>query len=55
MKSQKRRKLIECAGAALIALALTPTVAAAQKLSDIQSNGPLLLKGRVQRPAHHRR
>ena len=37
------RKLIGIAGAALLALALTPTIAAAQDYSAVQNNGNLHL------------
>jgi pimeloyl-ACP methyl ester carboxylesterase len=45
MKSQRRKQTIALSGAALLALALMPTMAAAQFYSDVQSNGPLQLSG----------
>ena len=44
MKSQRPKQTIALSGAALLALALMPTMAAAQFYSDVQSNGPLHLK-----------
>ena len=45
MKSQKMRESTALASAALLALMLMPTMAAAQFYSDVQSNGPLHLRG----------
>src|ERR1700730_10760093 len=45
MKSQKMNKNTALASAALLGLALMPTIAAAQNLSAVQSNGPLHLGG----------
>src|SRR5436853_3480482 len=45
MKSQKIRKNKALASAALLALTLMPTITAAQFYSDVQSNGPLHLRG----------
>jgi hypothetical protein len=45
MKSQKLRKNTSLASAALLALALMPTIAAAQELDAVQSNGNLHLRG----------
>ena len=45
MKNQRRKQTIALAGAALLALALMPSMAAAQFYSDVQSNGPLQLSG----------
>jgi hypothetical protein len=45
MKSQKLRKNIGLATAALLALALMPTIAVAQDLSAVQDNGNLHLRG----------
>ena len=45
MKSQKIRRSIPSASAALLALMLMPTIGAAQEFKDLQSNGNLHLKG----------
>jgi pimeloyl-ACP methyl ester carboxylesterase len=45
MNSQKLKKRIGFASAALLALVLMPSIAAAQYLSDVQSNGSLHLRG----------
>jgi hypothetical protein len=45
MKRQKLHKIKTLASAAVLALALMPTIAAAQEFSDLQSNGNLHLRG----------
>jgi len=45
MKSQTLRKTIGLASAAVLALMLMPTIAAAQDYSAVQSNGNLHLRG----------
>jgi pimeloyl-ACP methyl ester carboxylesterase len=45
MKNQRRKQTIALAGAALLALALMPSMAAAQDYSAVQSNGNLQLRG----------
>jgi hypothetical protein len=45
MRTKELRKSVRLACAALLALSLTPTIAAAQEFSDLKSNGNLHLKG----------
>jgi len=45
MRTKELRKSVRLACAALLALSLTPTIAAPQEFSDLKSNGNLHLKG----------
>src|SRR5882762_9833824 len=45
MKNEKRSKNAALARAALLALALMPTIVSAQNYSDVKNNGPLHFRG----------